>query len=68
MTAKTSTYLCAQQMGHLGQPLVKTIGINGQLKSFSYLGGDVIHYKVVGGDHDAIGFISEHMLLNFLGN
>ena len=46
----------------------KPSSINGQIKIFSYLGGDVIHYKAVGGGHDAMDFISGHMLLNFLEN
>ena len=46
----------------------KPSSINGQPKILNYLGGNVIHYKVVGGGHDAMDFISEYMLLNFHEN
>ena len=53
-------------MGYEGDKLSRPTKIDGQLEVFSYLGGDVIHYKVVGAGHGATGAISEKMLLDFL--
>ena len=64
--AEESIFLWAKQMGYDGQKLSKPSKIDGKLEIFSYLDGDVIHYKVVGEGHGATGAISEEILIDFL--
>ncbi len=64
--AEQSTYLWARQMGYKGKKLVKPSRVDGKLEIFSYLDGAVIHYKVVGAGHGAMGAIGEDILLDFL--
>ncbi|MBM81633.1 MAG: hypothetical protein CMJ78_13725 [Planctomycetaceae bacterium] len=64
--AEESIFLWAKQMGYKGKKLSKPSRVEGKLGVFSYLDGDVIHYKVVGGGHGATGAISEQKLLKFL--
>ena len=66
VAAEESTYLWAKQMGDTGEKLTEPSRTEGQLEVFSYLGGDVIHYKVVGAGHGATHEISEDILLSFL--
>ncbi|MDE0865843.1 MAG: hypothetical protein OSA98_18815 [Rubripirellula sp.] len=66
VAAEESTYLWARQMGDTGEKLTEPSRTEGQLEVFSYLGGDVIHYKVVGAGHGATHEVSEDILLNFL--
>ena len=66
VAAEESTYLWAKQMGDTGKKLTEPSRTEGQLEVFSYLGGDVIHYKVVGAGHGATHEISEDILLRFL--
>ena len=61
-----STFLWARQMGYRGDKLSEPTSTNGKLQLFSYLGGDVIHYKVVGEGHGATRAISEKILIDFL--
>ena len=42
--------------------------LSGRLEIFSYLDGNVIHYKVNGEGHGATRAISEKVLLDFLEN
>ena len=53
-------------MGYEGKKLSKPSRIDGNLEIFSYLNGDVIHYKVVNEGHGASKAISENILLEFL--
>ena len=64
--AEESTYVWAKQMGYSGKKLTTPSRAEGQMEVFSYLGGDVVHYKVVGAGHGATHEISEQDLLRFL--
>ncbi len=64
--AERSTFLWAQQMGYEGQELSRPTRIDGRLEAFSYLDGDVIHYKVSGEGHGATRAVSEQLLLEFI--
>ena len=64
--AEESIFLWAKQMGYDGEKLSKPSRIDGNLEIFSYLNGDVIHYKVVDEGHGASRAISEKNLLQFL--
>ena len=64
--AEESTYVWAKQMGYSGKKLTTPSRTEGQMEVFSYLGGDVVHYKVVGAGHGATHEISEQDLLHFL--
>ncbi len=64
--AEESIFLWARQMGYDGEKLSRPSSIGGKLEIFSYLRGDVIHYKVVNEGHGASVAISEKILLEFL--
>ena len=64
--AEESIFLWAKQMGYDGEQLSSPSRIDGKLEVFSYLNGDVIHYKVVNEGHGASEEISEKILLEFL--
>ena len=64
--AEESIFLWAKQMGYDGEKLSRPSRIDGNLEIFSYLNGDVIHYKVVDEGHGASQAISEKILLQFL--
>ena len=64
--AEASIFLWAKQMGYAGERLSKPTRIDGNLAIFSYLDGDVIHYKVIDEGHSASEAISEKILLEFL--
>ena len=64
--AEESTYLWAKAMGYKGEKLVKPSEVDGNLEKFSYLEGAVVHYKVKGEGHGAMGSIREDRLLEFL--
>ena len=64
--AEESIFLWAKQMGYDGEKLSKPTNIDGNLEIFSYLNGDVIHYKVVNAGHGASRAISEKILIEFL--
>ena len=66
LAAEESTYVWAKQMGYSGKKLTTPSRTEGQMEVFSYLGGDVVHYKVVGAGHGATHEISEQDLLRFL--
>jgi hypothetical protein len=53
-------------MGEVKKRLATPSWKEGQIEVFSYLNGDVLHYKVVGVGHGATHEISEESLLNFL--
>ena len=64
--AEHSTYLWAKAMGYEGEKLTKPSEVEGNLEKFSYLDGAVVHYKVKGEGHGAMGAIREDRLLSFL--
>ena len=64
--AEHSTYLWAKAMGYEGEKLAKPSEVDGNLEKFSYLDGAVVHYKVKGEGHGAMGAIREDRLLSFL--
>ncbi|MDP6546936.1 MAG: alpha/beta fold hydrolase [Phycisphaerae bacterium] len=64
--AEESIFLWARHMGYKGKKLTKPTKIDGKLEIFSYLDGDIIHYKVVDGGHGARGSVSEKRILEFL--
>lgn len=64
--AEQSIYLWAREMGYKGKKLTRPSSVKGNLEMFSYLDGAVIHYKVVGAGHGAMGAIREDLLLEFL--
>ena len=64
--AEESIFLWAKQMGYDGKKLSGPSSVDGKLATFSYLNGDVIHYKVIDGAHDASKAISEKNLIDFL--
>ena len=64
--AEESIFLWAKQMGYDGEKLSKPSRIDGSLEIFSYLNGDVIHYKALNEGHSASRAISEKILLEFL--
>ena len=64
--AEESIFLWAKQMGYDREKLSKPSRIDSNLEIFSYLNGDVIHYKVVNEGHGASRAISEKILLQFL--
>lgn len=63
--AEESIYLWARQMGTGGGKLDEPRRED-NLAIFSYLDGDVVHYKVMGAGHNAGRAISEKRLLDFL--
>lgn len=63
--AEESIFLWAQAMGYKGPKLTEPNQIEGDLQVFSYLNGNVIHYKAVGKGHNATGALTEKMLLDF---
>ncbi len=64
--AEQSIFLWARAMGHAGKKLEKPTRVIGNLEVFSYLDGAVIHYKVAGAGHGAMGAIGEDLLIKFL--
>lgn len=64
--AEESIFLWAKQMGYDGEKLSKPSRIDDNLEIFSYLNGDVIHYKVINEGHGASRAINEKILLEFL--
>lgn len=64
--AEESIYRWARQMGYKGDKLTQPSSTDGNLEIFSYLNGDVIHYKVNREGHGASRSINEERLLNFL--
>jgi cephalosporin-C deacetylase-like acetyl esterase/poly(3-hydroxybutyrate) depolymerase len=64
--AEESIFLWAREMGYEGEKLTEPTAVDGKLEIFSYLGGDVIHYGVVGEGHGATRAINEQTLLRFM--
>lgn len=66
VAAEQSIYLWARAMGYSGEKMEKPSRREGRLEIFSYLDGDVIHYKVNGEGHGATRATTEKTLLEFL--
>lgn len=66
VSAEQSTFVWARHMGYPGKRLATPSLVSGDLEVFSYLGGDVIHYKVLNEGHGAVHGIPEQALLDFL--
>jgi len=66
VSAETSIFLWAKAMGFQGNPLVQPNQRTDRCELFSYLNGNVIHYKALGEGHGATRVISEQVLLDFL--
>ena len=64
--AEESTFLWARQMGYEGEQLSRPTWTIENTEVFSYLDGDVVHYKVTDEGHGATQGISEKLLLEFL--
>ena len=64
--AEESTFLWARQMGYEGERLAQPATTIENTEIFSYLDGNVIHYKVINEGHGATHGISETLLLAFL--
>ena len=65
VAAEESIFIWAKAMGYTGDKLEKGERLNKKVEKFSYLNGDLIHYKVDGG-HGAGGSIGDALLLEFL--
>lgn len=66
VAAEESTFLWARQMGYMGEQLPRPSSTVENVEIFSYLDGDVVHYKVTNEGHGATHGISENLLLKFL--
>jgi poly(3-hydroxybutyrate) depolymerase len=66
VSAEQSTFLWAKQMGYKGKQLTEPTTVDGNIETFSYLNGDVVHYKVINAAHNAGRAIKEDVLLKFL--
>ena len=64
--AEESTFLWAKAMGYKGERLLKPTSTSGNMESFRYLDGDVIHCKANNAGHGATHEINEEALLKFL--
>ena len=64
LDAEESIYLWARLMGG-GEKIDEPV-VEGNLAIFSYLNGNVVHYKVLGAGHNAGRSITEKRLLEFL--
>jgi poly(3-hydroxybutyrate) depolymerase len=64
--AEESTFVWARHMGYQGEQLLRSSQTVENVEVFSYLRGDVVHYKVTNEGHGATHGISEQMLLDFL--
>jgi polyhydroxybutyrate depolymerase len=64
--AEESIFLWAKQMGFEGEKLAKPSRLNGKIEVFSYLDGDVVHFKVKEHGHNATQALKEGLLLDFL--
>lgn len=66
LSGEESTFVWARHMGYEGGRLAEPTQISGGMEVFSYLDGDVIHYKVKNEGHGAVQGFPEAVLLDFL--
>lgn len=64
--AEKSTFLWARHMGYKGVQLPRPSRTVENVDVFSYLDGDVVHYKVTNEGHGATHGINEQVMLDFL--
>jgi hypothetical protein len=64
--AEESIFLWAKTMGYEGKKLGKASKVDGKIEVFSYLDGDVVHFKVNEHGHNATQALREELLLEFL--
>lgn len=64
--AEESIFLWAKTMGYEGKKLGKASKVDGKIEVFSYLDGDVVHFKVNEHGHNATQALREELLLKFL--
>ena len=64
--AEESIFLWAKQMGYEGKKLSEPSKVSGKIEVFSYLDGDVVHFKVNDHGHNATQALSQELLLEFL--
>ncbi|OUT62403.1 MAG: hypothetical protein CBB71_02335 [Rhodopirellula sp. TMED11] len=64
--AEESTYQWAKAMGYQGRKLNSATSQDASVEVFSYLNGDVVHFKVNGEGHGAFRAIDQEKLLQFL--
>ena len=66
VAAEESIYLWAREMGYTGEKKTHPSSKAGRLEIFSYLNGDVVHYKVKQEGHGATRRVTEDQLMRFL--
>lgn len=66
LAAEESIFLWAKHMGYQGNRLTEPTVVDGNIEMFSYLNGDVIHYKIINAGHNAGSAIKEDVILRFL--
>ena len=64
--AEESIFLWAKKMGYEGKKLGEASKVDGKIEVFSYLDGDVVHFKVNAHGHNATQALREELLLKFL--
>ena len=64
--AEESIFLWAKTMGYQGKKLGNASKVDGKIEVFSYLDGDVVHFKVNEHGHNATQALREELLLEFL--
>jgi poly(3-hydroxybutyrate) depolymerase len=64
--AEESIFLWAKQMGYEGGKLSEPSEVKGEIAVFSYLDGNVVHFKVNEHGHKATEALSERLLSDFL--
>lgn len=64
--AEESIFLWAKQMGYKGAKLERALEVSGKIEIFSYLDGDVVHFKVNDHGHNATQALTDQLLLKFL--
>ncbi|HAQ97976.1 MAG TPA: hypothetical protein DCR61_01365, partial [Verrucomicrobiales bacterium] len=66
VATEESIYLWAREMGYTGEKKTHPSSKVGRLEIFSYLNGDVVHYKVNQEGHGATRRVTEDQLMKFL--
>jgi len=66
VATEESIYLWAREMGYTGEKKTHPSSKVGRLEIFSYLNGDVVHYKVNQEGHGATRKVTEDQLMKFL--
>ncbi|MDG1149683.1 MAG: hypothetical protein P8N70_05020, partial [Akkermansiaceae bacterium] len=64
--AEESIFLWAKEMGFKGEKIAKPGKVDGKIEVFSYLDGDIVHFKVKEHGHNATRVLSDELLLEFV--